>query len=56
MTRRKLTRDELLRQLQAALNEPVDAANDDEPQLDRAAIRERAKRAAERMRRARNQG
>lgn len=54
MTRRKLARDELLRQLQAALADPDSAANDDEPQIDRAAIRERARKAAERMRRARN--
>jgi hypothetical protein len=53
MTRR-LNRDELLRQLAAALDQPSEAANDSEPEIDEAAIRERARQAAERMRRARN--
>lgn len=52
---RKLSRDELLRQLQTALAEPDAAANDDEPQIDREAIRERARQTAEKMRRARSQ-
>lgn len=51
----KSKQDELARLAKQilALTEPVDAANDDEEQIDEAAIRERARRAADRMRRAR---
>lgn len=54
MTRRAKDPAALLRQALAALGQP-EAANDDEPPIDREAIRERARRAAERMRRARAQ-
>jgi len=56
MTRRKLTAAELARQLAQLLGQTDQAANDDEPVIDREAIRERARKAAERMRRARHQG
>jgi hypothetical protein len=56
VTRRNLTAAELARQLAALLGQPDQAANDDEPEIDRDAIRERARRTAEWMRRSRNQG
>jgi hypothetical protein len=56
MSRRNLTAAELARQLAALLGQPDQAANDDEPEIDRDAIRERARRTAEWMRRSRNQG
>jgi hypothetical protein len=46
---------ELARQLLATLGQQHQPANDEEPPIDRPAIRERARRTADRMRRARNQ-
>ena len=45
----------LAQELLRALGQPDAAANDDAPPIDEDAIRERARRTAERMRRARNQ-
>jgi hypothetical protein len=56
MTRRPQSARALLEQALRALDQSPEPANDDEPAIDRQAIRERARRAAERMRRARNQG
>lgn len=55
MTRRKQDASELLRRALELMGEPA-PANDSEPVIDREAIRERARRTAEWMRKARNQG
>jgi hypothetical protein len=54
MTSKQRDAVELARQLLEALK-PEPAANDDEPAIDEEAIIERARRTAERMRRARGQ-
>lgn len=54
MSRRTADPIDLARQLLQALGQPAPGpANDDAPPIDEAALRERARRAAERMRRAR---
>jgi hypothetical protein len=56
VSRRKPNLADLQRMLAEIAGQPEQAANDSEPAIDREAIRERARRHAERMRRARNQG
>jgi hypothetical protein len=56
VTRRKPTLADVQRMIAQIASGPDQAANDDEPEIDRDAIRERARRTAEWMRRSRNQG